>query len=92
MSKGTKHCPKCKTTLVAVDDEFCYRDGTRLVNMPIHDCGRELGPFDKFCPKCGKDLTEETVTAEQSKQATERAERDAQLDADPEYKAWADSL
>jgi hypothetical protein len=29
---------------------------------------------------------------ERSIKETERAERDAQLDADPEYKAWSDSL
>ena len=90
--EGKLYCPKCKSTLHERGDKFCYLDGTELKVGQIHDCGRELGPHDRFCPKCGKDLTEETVTAEQSKQATERAERDAQLEADPEYKAWLDSL
>lgn len=87
--EGKLYCPKCKSTLHASGDKFCYADGTELSILATHDCGREVGPYDKFCPRCGKDLIEETVTAEQSKQATER---DAQLEADPEYKAWLDSL
>lgn len=49
-----KICPECRAILHAPDDVFCYKDGTRLEERPAHDCGRELGPHDKFCPKCGR--------------------------------------
>jgi hypothetical protein len=48
-----KTCPKCNSTLNGVDDIYCYRDGSLLVEQLTHSCGRQLGPHDKFCPKCG---------------------------------------
>ena len=60
-----KFCPTCTMSFLEDEVEYCYMDGTKLVAMRTHECGRQLHPADRFCPKCGKDLTEETVTADE---------------------------
>ena len=52
-----RQCPKCRTVFYEEEVRFCYEDGSILEPRLIHECGRHLHPADKFCPKCGKDLT-----------------------------------
>ncbi|MGI0149079.1 MAG: zinc ribbon domain-containing protein [Thermoplasmata archaeon] len=45
-------CPSCGAML-AEDDAFCRKCGTRLVASACGSCGAELLADDAFCPKCG---------------------------------------
>jgi hypothetical protein len=57
-----KYCPKCKNT-PAGNVNFCYRDGSPLETALECECGRELGPYDKFCENCGKPKAQADLAA-----------------------------
>lgn len=58
-----KVCPTCKRTNVVEDDNFCYRDGTPLVEQLKCRCGREINQeTDLYCSHCGRNLREDYVT------------------------------
>jgi len=51
-------CPKNCRSYYGKEDSFCYVCGEKLIISPDPkcDCGEELQPYDRFCPKCGKEV------------------------------------
>ena len=71
-----KVCPTCKSAMHYADSTFCSQDGARLEEKPTHHCGYEIGPFDKFCPKCG-----ERIEGKRSQRAGQNEQSPANADA-----------
>jgi hypothetical protein len=57
-----KYCPVCKNT-PAGNVNYCYRDGSPLETALECECGRTLGPHNKFCEMCGKPATQVELAA-----------------------------
>ncbi len=49
-----RYCPKCNSTTSTAT--YCHRDGSKLLDFVVCECGLECGPYDKFCEKCGKEV------------------------------------
>jgi len=67
-----KMCPMCNAIDHIYEAGFCYKDGTALVERPIHSCGYQFGKYDIFCPKCGEKI-------ESSSRAPQRSEGEAAI-------------
>ena len=54
MSEKTLICPICERPAYGMTDKFCYKDGSKLVEVNFnHFCGREINEGDFYCPQCG---------------------------------------
>jgi predicted amidophosphoribosyltransferase len=51
-----KVCPQCGDRDVFGNNNFCFKDGAKLKEVPLCQCGQELLDFYKFCPKCGLEI------------------------------------
>lgn len=51
----SKMCPKCGNRVFGSADLYCYIDGEKAIEVDENcQCGRELDPQDRFCPRCGR--------------------------------------
>lgn len=56
-----KKCPKCNRRDFALNNNFCYKDGLKLVDADRCACGNELLACDVFCPVCGLEVKNDTT-------------------------------
>lgn len=55
-----KICPKCGDIDAFGINNYCYKDGAKLIEVPVCKCGKELIDIYKFCPKCGVEIKKES--------------------------------
>lgn len=48
-----KHCPKCGKDRIAPAN-FCFKDGSELVEILRCSCGGSLTTHNVYCDQCGK--------------------------------------
>lgn len=59
-----KMCPECRFMDTDPRNNYCYKDGAKLITPAECDgCTRLLHPVDKFCPACGRSTTLEKDSA-----------------------------
>jgi hypothetical protein len=58
-----KKCPVCNYETSNVTNNFCFKDGTKLIETDsLCLCGYEYSPVDKYCVKCGAKRNVDTTT------------------------------